>query len=303
MAKDPAFLFYPGDWISGTMHLTFEEKGAYIELLMLQFNRSHMDIHMVKHMLSHKYDEIWPKIQDKFENSDGKIWNERLRIEIEKRKSYSESRRNNLKSTKKQDTHMSKHMGAHMSKHMENENENENKDKIENKKEDKGVTGGKEVSDSKNRWNPDHPMKNFVISNFPILCRLSEPTYQQCEDILANRTKSQVSEVIEAMANYKGIEKKYTSFIITLRNWLKRRDESQKNTNNQKITENGKIAYPFETKREYEERLANEKLKRSQDKLRDAYRQRIDEGATAFDLGISQEEWLTLRREFGYTTD
>ena len=35
MAKDPAFLFYPGDWIGGTMGMTFEEKGAYMEILMM----------------------------------------------------------------------------------------------------------------------------------------------------------------------------------------------------------------------------------------------------------------------------
>ena len=27
MAKDPAFLFYPGDWLGGTMGMTLEEKG------------------------------------------------------------------------------------------------------------------------------------------------------------------------------------------------------------------------------------------------------------------------------------
>jgi len=37
MAKDPAFLFYPGDWQLGTMHLTLLEKGCYMELLVLQF--------------------------------------------------------------------------------------------------------------------------------------------------------------------------------------------------------------------------------------------------------------------------
>ena len=46
MAKDPAFLFYPNDWLGGTMGMTFEEKGAYMELLMMQFNRGHMTSHM-----------------------------------------------------------------------------------------------------------------------------------------------------------------------------------------------------------------------------------------------------------------
>lgn len=36
MTKSPAFLFYPGDWLGGTLGMTLEEKGAYMELLILQ---------------------------------------------------------------------------------------------------------------------------------------------------------------------------------------------------------------------------------------------------------------------------
>ena len=43
MSKDPAFLFYPADYIIGTMGMSFEEKGAYMELLMMQFSRGHME--------------------------------------------------------------------------------------------------------------------------------------------------------------------------------------------------------------------------------------------------------------------
>ena len=46
MGKDPAFLFYPNDYIGGTMGMTFEEKGAYMDVLMMQFNRGHMTEHM-----------------------------------------------------------------------------------------------------------------------------------------------------------------------------------------------------------------------------------------------------------------
>ena len=34
MSKDPAFLFYPNDYLGGTMGMTFEMKGAYIDLLI-----------------------------------------------------------------------------------------------------------------------------------------------------------------------------------------------------------------------------------------------------------------------------
>lgn len=119
MAKDPAFLFYPNDWIGGTMGMTFEEKGAYVELLMLQFNRGHM----TKHMTERTVGQLWVKIEDKFRmDKQGLYYNERLDIEKEKRKKFTESRRNNI-SGKNQHTSIL----GHMTNHMENENINTNK--------------------------------------------------------------------------------------------------------------------------------------------------------------------------------
>lgn len=116
MAKDPAFLFYPGDYVSGTMHLDFECKGAYMDLLMLQFQKGHMSLHMIKQVLGHKYEHIWPLINDKFQEEDGKFWNERLRIEKEKRAKFCKSRKDNR--------NKANDMLSHMSSHMENENDN-----------------------------------------------------------------------------------------------------------------------------------------------------------------------------------
>lgn len=94
MAKDPAFLFYPGDWISGTMGMTFEEKGAYMEFLMYQFNRGAIPEGVIKRMLNVRYEDVWPSIKDKFEkNENGEYYNVRLKFETAKRKKYTESRR------------------------------------------------------------------------------------------------------------------------------------------------------------------------------------------------------------------
>jgi uncharacterized protein YdaU (DUF1376 family) len=123
MAKDPAFLFYPNDYIGGTMGMTFEEKGAYIELLMLQFNRGHMDSHMIAHCIG----QLWLRIKSKFIQDENGLWyNERLDIEKTKRKAFSESRRNNIKGK-------NQHTKAHMTTHMENENEDINEDINRNK--------------------------------------------------------------------------------------------------------------------------------------------------------------------------
>ncbi len=127
MAKDPAFLFYPGDYVSGTMGMTFEEKGAYMDLLMLQFNRGHMNTHMIQHTIGH----LWEQVKCKFIQDDEGLWyNVRLDIEKDKRKTFTESRRNNMKGkTKPKEEHTyEKHMNSHMKPHMENVNENINKD-------------------------------------------------------------------------------------------------------------------------------------------------------------------------------
>ena len=127
MAKDPAFLFYPGDYVSGTMGMTFEEKGAYMDLLMLQFNRGHMNTHMIQHTIGH----LWEQVKCKFIQDDEGLWyNVRLDIEKEKRKTFTESRRNNIKpkNKPKDEPSYETHMNSHMKPHMENVNENINKD-------------------------------------------------------------------------------------------------------------------------------------------------------------------------------
>ena len=121
--KDPAFLFYPGDWLGGTLGMTFEEKGAYLELLMLQFNRGHMEGHVIGQTVGH----LWDKIKSKFvQDEDGLWYNVRLEIEQNKRNSYINSRMNNIKGNNQYSKtgHMSGHMTSHMRGHMENENEN-----------------------------------------------------------------------------------------------------------------------------------------------------------------------------------
>ena len=126
MSKDPAFLFYPNDYIGGTMGMTFEEKGAYMELLMLQFNRGHMTLHMIGQTVG----QTWVKIQDKFiKDADGLWYNERLDLEKERRKTFTESRRNNVSGKNQHTKNKEKevgHMTTHMIGHMENVNINVN---------------------------------------------------------------------------------------------------------------------------------------------------------------------------------
>jgi len=116
MAKDPAFLFYPNDWLGGTLGMSFEEKGAYMELLMLQFNTGHMRGHMIGQVVG----QNWDKIKHKFIKDKQGLWyNVRLEVEKNKRKAFTNSRKNNLKG-KNQHTKN----GGHTTPRMEDVNEN-----------------------------------------------------------------------------------------------------------------------------------------------------------------------------------
>lgn len=178
MAKDPAFLFYPNDYIGGTMGMTFEEKGAYMELLMTQFNRGHMTSQVIEQVLGHTFGRLWVTIKDKFIiDGQGLYYNERLDMEKSKRKNFTESRRNNVLGKNqhtKTDGHkpsdMTKHIGGHMTSHMENENINENKEII---KKDENEKSSNKKSDFMEKLLPEHDDGSFSVSE--LLIFLSVP--------------------------------------------------------------------------------------------------------------------------------
>jgi uncharacterized protein YdaU (DUF1376 family) len=137
MGKDPAFLFYPNDWLGGTLGMSFEEKGAYMELLMLQFNRGHM----TPDMIAQTAGRLWDKLKDKFAvDEEGKYYNRRLEYEIKRRRAYCLSRENN-KEGKNQYSKRG-HMTSRTAGHMENRNENETETKADKEKKGFGEEKG-----------------------------------------------------------------------------------------------------------------------------------------------------------------
>lgn len=148
--KDPAFLFYSSDFLSGTMFFSDEQVGKYIRLLCCQHQNGHLK---EKHMLTicGGYDE---DIFSKFEQDEnGLYYNRRLDAEILRRSKYTESRRKNASSYNQSYVeHMQKHMPMHMENETENRNENEIGDlEQEEKKEnlensESSVTMGESLS-------------------------------------------------------------------------------------------------------------------------------------------------------------
>jgi len=133
MAKDPAFLFYTGDFSTGTQFFTDEQLGKYLRLLMAQHQHGHLTENQVLFICKSYDDAIFSKL---VKDSEGLFFNERLEIEVNKRKAFSESRRKNKEGKTKEPEIISKSYDNHM--------EDRNKDKIEIKtKKGKGGSGEK----------------------------------------------------------------------------------------------------------------------------------------------------------------
>lgn len=131
MAKDPAFLFYPGDWLGGTMGMTFEEKGAYLELLVMQWNCRRIAKDDAIRLVGNA---LWQKLAGKFFHDKDGFFNKKLEEVVIKRRQHS----------KKQSDNANKRWGKDlcdgnaMAMPLETETINEDKDEI-----DKGVVRGK----------------------------------------------------------------------------------------------------------------------------------------------------------------
>lgn len=93
--KDPAFLFYPKDFLEGTSEMTYEEMGIYIKLLSHQWLRG--DLPSDKDRLSRllkiplKDLEGYPYVFEKFDINGESMTNERLEDERGRRQKFKES--------------------------------------------------------------------------------------------------------------------------------------------------------------------------------------------------------------------
>ncbi len=130
MGKDPAFLFYSGDFLCGTMTMTHRQVGVFIRLLCLQHQQGHLSEKSMRSVCRNSD----PVVLNKFlRDGEGLYYNERLEREMGKRRAYSESRRKNR-------TGLSSTYVLHMEN--ENRNRNENKDKGV----DKNAADGKQAA-------------------------------------------------------------------------------------------------------------------------------------------------------------
>lgn len=91
--KDPAVLFYPGDYICETMGMSRVERDCYMDLYILQFNQYHFTKEMAKNVLKEDFERVWENIKGRFIEEGEYFYNGNLRAGIAKRRAYTASRK------------------------------------------------------------------------------------------------------------------------------------------------------------------------------------------------------------------
>ena len=90
--KDPAFLFYSSDFLTGCANLTMEERGQYITLLCLEHQLGRLSEKTIRLSVGSVSVDVLAKFK---QDENGLLYNERLEIEIEKRSNFIDTRRTN----------------------------------------------------------------------------------------------------------------------------------------------------------------------------------------------------------------
>ena len=207
--------------------MTFEEKGAYVHLLMMQFNRGHMTSHMVDQEVG----QLWERIKDKFVlDENGLYYNVRLDAEIKKRQTFINSRYNNLEGTnqytkkgRNREGHTDGHMDGHVTSHMENDNICIDKSIVYSEFYDS------EILKSSSEENYLRIVKIIFGENEMghklngVLRMKDQLSYDQAKKILSYKSKYGIviSEVLEEMENWKELNKRtsvYKTFLTFMKN-------------------------------------------------------------------------------------
>lgn len=97
MAKDPAFLFYPGDASNDTQFMNRLERGAYFDLMKAQRLFGGYTAVQLRKVLGSDYEAVWPALELVLQFEDDKYFIGWLAESISKRDSYSKKQSERVK--------------------------------------------------------------------------------------------------------------------------------------------------------------------------------------------------------------
>jgi uncharacterized protein YdaU (DUF1376 family) len=212
MAKDPAFLFYASDFLTGVSGLTMEERGQYITLLCLQHQTGHLSEKEIRLCVGNAAADVLAKFE---KDENGKFFNQRLETEINKRKAHSEKQR--IRAVEGWEKRKSQGEATANATALPLEDENINRNINNIVIEVKEEKGAEILTPEFERY------QDWAARNFPDLLKFDQPlTDQQLQALFDQfKNKTLVREKLEAIGNTKNAKKKYSTVYATCRNWCK----------------------------------------------------------------------------------
>jgi hypothetical protein len=199
MAKDPAFLFYSNDFLTGTYTMTDKQVGQYIRLLCLQHQTGRLTEKQMLSICKRKDADIWAKF---LQDENGLYYNKKLAEEMQRRQAHREKQRENIFKRWNKNGIESGNTTV-----LPLETETETITNIS--KGDKGLKGKR------------GEFKNVLLTD--------EEYSKLCERFTANETDKAVEELSSYMRS-KG--KSYKDHYATLINWIKRNAEKKPKNEN-----------------------------------------------------------------------
>jgi hypothetical protein len=138
--KDPAFMMYSGDFLSGTFTMNYEQRGKFITLMCIQHQKGYLTSADMKSVLN---EEDYLLAEKFYKANDGNWYNQKMTDVINERKEYTANRLKNFQKKDDVNTHIDNHKDSHMELHTGDEDEDEDKDVNEIENQDKDIVYSK----------------------------------------------------------------------------------------------------------------------------------------------------------------
>ena len=222
-----AFLFYPGDYLRDTQCLSEKTQVAYDRIMCEHMRNICIRQTQLNFFTKNLTEDEKAELKSVLIETEDGFYIEWVHASINKRKAYSDSRRQNrLKKTSK--TH-DEHMLSY-DKHMEIEKEKEIViDKEEDKEEKKERKKNKILSKEKIKEVitkidniQEHDLQKFIQAKCPNISKVAKQlSFDEAEKIWTGIDHQVLESVLSAMENKAGLSKAYTSVYLTIINWAK----------------------------------------------------------------------------------
>lgn len=219
-SSDQGFLFITSRWLKGTQLLSRAEKGAYIDLLVAQFNTGHLSLKSIQSILGSDFDSIWPECLSKkfIPDSNGLFFNDFLDEIIQRRENFKINRLKNLGISSPYGTPIrTPHMGnpcAVLFNRVEGKNKKGKRGGVGEKREGEGREGEKPTWDS--HMGNDKP-EEILFNMFPKDSR-KLAGIKEIKKALSEISFDELSKCVSAFAkSVRGTDKR---FIPTAASWF-----------------------------------------------------------------------------------